>query len=84
MNTVINSRADLDAAKVSNPDRYAAFITALKGACVVQTDTAKYPEGYDRTKQPKDEGYVAPQIVDVPTNGPAERFGFTRDELMGM
>lgn len=84
MNHVINTRADLDRLANTDPVAWSAFIQALKGACVVQTDTAEYPEGYDRSKQPGDAGYVAPNIVETPTETPAIRYEYTRAELMAM
>lgn len=79
---IINTRADLDA--IAGTPEHAAFIAALKGACTVQTDTAVYPENYDRSLAPDTPGYIAPQLVEVPTDAPAARFGYTRAELLAL
>jgi len=81
---VVNSRADLDRLANEDPAAYAAFIAALKGACTIATDTAEYPEDYNRSLQPAAEGYISPNIVQAETSAPAARYGFTRAELLAL
>lgn len=81
---IVNSRADLDRLAAEDPAAYADFIARLQAACTVEVDTAEYPEDYDYTLQPGDEGYIAPVIVQIAVSAPAERYGYTRTELLAL
>ncbi len=82
--TIVNNRTDLDALASSNPAAHAAFIAQLKGALTATADVRVYPEGYDRALKAGDEGYLAPVLGPVDDDTVAERFGFTRSELMAL
>ena len=56
---LINTIEDLQAA--TNSQEQVAFLQALLNDYVT-FDDAVYPQGYDRTLQEGDEGYVAPVI----------------------
>ena len=78
---IINSPADLEAADAT-PAAVAertAFLTALLND-YVRFDDAEYPEDYDRTLQPGDEGYIAPVIREEWNAGAAATWGFTSRE----
>lgn len=78
---IINSPADLDAAS-STPAAIAertAFLQALLND-FISFDDAEYPEGYDRSLQEGDEGYVAPVIRQEWNAGAAAAWGFTSRE----
>jgi len=81
---LVNSRADLDRLANEDPAAHADFITRLQAACTVEVDTAEYPEDYDHTLQPGDDGYIAPAIVQVEVSAPAERYNCTREELLAL
>ncbi len=78
---IVNTRADLDALRSSNPVAHEAFIANLKGSLTRLTDIREYPAGYDRNLQSGDEGYLAPQIGEVPDDTTAARFGYSREQL---
>ena len=80
----INTRADLDALKLSDPAAYAAFMAHLKGSLTRMADTQTYPPAYDHTLKPGETGYLAPIIAQVQDATSAERFGFTAAELAAM
>lgn len=81
MNTIINTRADLDAAKESAPEGYRQFIELLKGATHTLVDTQVYPEGYDRSLAVEQAGYLAPHYEPQVNADVAARFGFTVAEI---
>ncbi len=56
---LINTPADLQATEAGLEQQ--AFLQALLNDYTV-FDDAEYPEGYDRTLQEGDEGYVAPVL----------------------
>ncbi len=80
----INTRADLDALKLSDPAAYATFVAHLKGSLTRMADTQQYPADYNHDLKPGDNGYLAPVIAQVPDATIAERFGFTAAELQAM
>jgi hypothetical protein len=70
---LINTIEDLQAATSSQEQ--SAFLTGLLNDYVT-FDDAVYPEGYDRTLQEGDEGYVAPVIRREWNAGAAAAWGF--------
>lgn len=76
----INTRADLDAI-AGTPD-HALFMDYLRGTMTRRVNAAVYPENYDNTLQPGDEGYVAPDWQEVEDLSVIERFGFTKAEML--
>jgi hypothetical protein len=76
MTLLINTAADL--ASTAGPEQQ-AFLQALLNDFVV-FDDAEYPEGYDRTLQAGDEGYVAPVLRQEWNAGAAAAWGFTSRE----
>lgn len=81
---IINTRADLDAIRSSDPAAHADFIAGLKGSLNATADVQVYPEGYDHALKEGDAGYLAPQLGEVPDDTIAARFGFTRAELLAL
>lgn len=79
---VINTRADLDA--LAGTTAHAEFIAHLKGTLTRTADVREYPAEYDRTLKPGDTGYLAPELGPVADDTAAVRFGFTREELLGL
>lgn len=79
---VINTRADLDA--IAGTQEHADFIQYLKGTLSRTTDLRAYPVDYDRNLKPDDEGYLAPELGPIDDNTVAERFGFTREQLLAL
>lgn len=84
MSKIINTRADLDALAGSDPAAHAAFVQKLKGALKQTTNLRVYPEGYNHALDQRQAGYLAPQFADVDTSMPAQRFGFTRGQLLSL
>ena len=82
MSNIINTRADLDALAVSDPESHAAFLGQLRASLVTRYDATEYPDGYDRTLLPEAPGYIAPayEVRDTPET--AASFGFTPEELV--
>lgn len=75
--TVINTRADLDAA-MGTP-AHTDFIARLKGSMMRKQDTAVRPEGYG---QPGYEGAEIPPVwSDVEDLSTIERFGFIKADF---
>lgn len=74
---LINTIEDLQAA--TNSQEQSAFLTGLLNDYVT-FDDAVYPEGYDRTLQEGDEGYVAPVIRREWNAGAAASWGFSSRE----
>jgi hypothetical protein len=79
--TIVNTRADLDALKQTDPAAYAAFIAQLKGSLTRKGDTREYPSNYDHSLKAGDPGYLAPVIGDIADDSSATRFGFTAEGL---
>lgn len=82
---IINSSADMAvAADASGPQAAAerlAFLQAMHDD-MITFDDAVYPEDYDNTLQPGDEGYIAPVIRREWNAGPAKAWGFaSRNDL---
>lgn len=78
---LINTPADL-AQTADTPAAEAertAFLTALLNDFIT-FDDAEYLEGYDRTLQEGDEGYIAPVIRQEWNAGAAAGWGFTSRE----
>ena len=82
MTTIINTRADLDA--LAGTPAHADFIARLKGSLFAKADVQTYPADYARTLKQGDVGYLPPVLGDVPDDTIAERFGFTRAELLAL
>lgn len=78
---IINTRADLDA--ISGTPEHAQFMEYLRGTMTLRKNVAVYPENYDHTLQPGDEGYVAPDWQEIEDLSVIERFGFTKADLEG-
>ncbi|MEX3628272.1 MAG: hypothetical protein VB138_01170 [Burkholderia sp.] len=76
---VLNTRADLDA--IGGTTEPAAFMDYLRGSLTRQVDTQTYPEGYG---QPGYEGDPLPPVwTEVEDLTTINRFGFTKDEVLG-
>jgi hypothetical protein len=77
MNTIINTREDLDALK--GTQKYDDFLLTLIGSMTRRQNAAEYPEGYG---QPGYEGpTIEPVWMDVEDLSMVTRFGFRKDEL---
>lgn len=74
---IINTPADLAAAEAGI--ERTAFLTSLLNDYIV-FDDAGYPEGYDRTLQEGDEGFVAPVIRQEWNAAAAAGWGFASRE----
>lgn len=74
---IINTPADLAAAEAGI--ERTAFLTSLLNDYIV-LDDAGYPEGYDRTLQEGDEGFVAPVIRQEWNATAAAAWGFSNRE----
>lgn len=79
MKYIINTRNDLE--HIAGTEEYFQFLKSLYGSRIKKMDVAEYPENYNRSLAPEDEGYVASQIVEVVNLKEIERFGFTVEEL---
>jgi hypothetical protein len=76
---LINTPEDLQAAE-KTPELI-AFLTNLYNDCIT-FDDAEYPQDYDRTLTPEDEGYIEPIVRKVWNSGAAAAWGFnSREEL---
>jgi hypothetical protein len=60
----------------SNPAAYEEQLRAILGSCTIRTNQAEYPEDYDNTLNPSDEGYIEPQWADVDDSATLSRLGF--------
>jgi hypothetical protein len=76
---LINTPADFQAAD-AGPEQQ-AFLQALLNDYVT-FDDAEYPEGYDRTLQEGDDGYVAPVLRQEWNAGAAASWGFSSREQL--
>lgn len=74
---IINTPTDLQSTE-AGPER-TAFLQSLLNDFIT-FDDAEYPEGYDRTLQEGDEGYVAPVLRHEWNAGAAATWGFTSRE----
>ena len=74
---LINTSADLQNTE-STPEQQ-AFLQALLNDYIT-FDDAVYPEGYDRTLTPEDEGYIAPVLRREWNAGAAAAWGFSSRE----
>lgn len=79
---VIQTRADLDA--IQGTPEYFDFIKLLKGSMVKKVCTTVYPEGYDETLKEGDEGFIPLEFEEVENLSEIERFGFTKEEILGI
>lgn len=79
---VIHTRADLDA--IAGTPEHTEFMRYLKGSVTKRVNTAVYPEEYDSTLNEGDEGYVAPAWEEQENLNEITRFGFTKEEILGM
>ena len=76
---LINTATDLQGAP-SSPEHTAFLVNLLND--FITFDDAAYPEGYDRTLEEGDEGFVAPVLRQEWNAGAAAAWGFSsRDEL---
>ncbi len=76
---IINSPADL-ARLAGSPDEE-GVLRRLKGAGKIRRNQAAYPDGYDLSKQPGDDGYIAPDWQDEEEPGPAERAKLSKTRI---
>jgi hypothetical protein len=74
---LINTSADLQTS--TGTAEHQAFLQALLDDFTT-FDDAEYPEGYDRTLQAGDEGYIEPVIRKEWNAGAAAGWGFTSRE----
>lgn len=49
-----------------------------------RVNSAVYPDGYDRSLNPGDDGYVSPLWETVDDTSVVERFGFTKSDILAM
>lgn len=77
---VIQTREDLDA--IQGTEDHSKFLQFLKGSMTKKMNLAEYPEDYDNNLTEGDEGYVAPNWVDVETLDTINRFGYTKEEIL--
>jgi hypothetical protein len=76
---LINTATDLQGAQ-SSPEHTAFLVNLLND--FITFDDAEYPEGYDRTLEEGDEGFVAPVTRLEWNAGAAAAWGFnSREEL---
>ena len=76
---LINTATDLQTAEPSA--ERTAFLQNLLNDYIT-FDDAEYPEGYDRTLQEGDDGYVAPVIRQEWNAGAAAAWGFDSPEAI--
>lgn len=74
---IINTPSDLVATEAS--EERTAFLTSLLNDHIT-FDDAVYPNGYDQSLQPGDEGYIAPAIRTEWNAGAAKAWGFVSRE----
>jgi len=74
---LINTATDLQEAP-SSPEHTTFLVNLLNDYTTF--DDAEYPEGYDRTLQEGDEGYIAPVLRQEWNAGAAAAWGFTSRE----
>jgi hypothetical protein len=74
---LINTATDLQGAP-SSPEHTAFLVNLLND--FITFDDAAYPEGYDRTLEEGDEGYVAPVLRQEWNAGAAAGWGFSSRE----
>jgi len=75
----INTRADLD--NIQGTPEYNEFINLLKGSITRKQDIQTYPDNYN---DPDYDGETLEPIwTDVEDLSTIERFGFTKEELIG-
>ncbi len=74
---LINTATDLQGAP-SSPEHTAFLVNLLND--FITFDDAEYPEGYDRTLEEGDEGYVAPVLRQEWNAGSAAGWGFSSRE----
>lgn len=77
--TVINTRADLDILKDTNPAAHAQFMEYLKGSMTRKQDMAVYPADYNQPDYAGDK--INPVWQDVEDLSTIERFGFTKADF---
>lgn len=82
MKKLIQTRADLDA--IQGTSEYFEFIKLLKGSLVKKVSTTVYPENYDHSLQEGDEGFISLEFEEVENLAEIERFGFTKEEILGI
>ena len=75
--TIINNPTDLASAPAS--DEHLAFLNGLLNDYIT-FDDAEYPEGYDRTIEEGDEGYVTSVLRQEWNAGAAAAWGFDSRE----
>ena len=65
MKIIVQTAADLDALLQTDPQGYRDQLTAILGSSRIRTNQAEYPEDYDGALSEGDDGYVAPQWVEI-------------------
>lgn len=80
MRPIINTREDLEALKGTS--HYTDFIQSLKGSMVHKINTAEYPEDYNNPEYDGPE--IEPIWEEVENLETITRFGFTKEELLGL
>lgn len=77
MQALIQTRADLD---TLGADERRGFLQWLKGTATIRVNAADYPEDYDQSLQPGEDGYVAPDWRDQVDMRSLQSFGFESTE----
>lgn len=78
MNLIVQTADDLAAMQVSDPAAYRAQLLAILGSATIRTNQAQYPDDYDNELGEGDEGYVAPDWVELDDAATLSRLGFAR------
>lgn len=85
MRVIVQTQADLNALRDTDPTAYRDQLTAILGSCVIRTNAAEYPEDYDSTLQEGDAGYIAPVWMDMDDVATLARLGFqSREQVEGL
>ena len=76
MKIIVQTAADLDALLQTDPQGYRDQLTAILGSSRIRTNQAEYPEDYDGALSEGDDGYVAPQWIEIDDVATLGRLGF--------
>ena len=73
---IVQTPDDLRELEQTNPAAYREQLVAILGASRVRMNLAEYPDDYDSTLEPGQDGYIAPEWTEVDDDSTLERLGF--------
>ena len=76
MKIIVQTATDLNALMRDDPAAYREQLKAIIGSTRILTNQADYPEDYDSTLVQGDDGYIAPQWVEIDDVATLRRLGF--------